>query len=133
MDPIECFVLFMRQTRVQMIAYLEHHQGVDVGYFSRCVIPTIVDTCHQRIDRREGYILTGRKGTPRKESLPGRDIPHLYERLRRLYDLAGERSHHVDELIDDMQICVELAVECFQLGTTVWDQRIQAEKEATAA
>lgn len=130
MDPIEPFVLFMQSIRFRMLAYLDQHPEVDVEYFSTCVLPTMVTTCHQLIDRREGYIKTGRRGIPRKESTTNRDVKELYDRLRKLYDGADERQYHVEILIDDMQVLIELAVECFQLGAETCVRHLREESAA---
>jgi hypothetical protein len=120
MDPtIARFKLFIAGIQRQLTSYLELHPHANFEEASN-TWRTLIDTCHQLIDRREAYIRTRRRGTVRPSWCCDRSLDKLYSRLTALSQASSWAKSQVEVLVDEMIICFEQAIEYFIRGAELW-------------
>jgi hypothetical protein len=120
MDPIARLKSFIFCSQRQLAAYLAQHPNANRDEAHNLMWKTLIDTCHQLIDRREAYIRTRRRGTVRPSWCCDRSLDKLYSRLTALSQVSPWAESQVEVLVDEMIICFEQAIEYFIRGAELW-------------
>jgi hypothetical protein len=120
MDPIDRLKAYISDRMRQMTEFLKQptEQYRRSEYETQMI--TVIDSCHCLVDRREGYIRTARRGTPRPVWVSQRSLEDLYQRIKDLTNLSERARNAVDKLVDEMIICLEQAIEYFIDKRQLW-------------